>query len=283
MGAIKILIFTSPPEANVYLVNRLLQRHEVVGMVIESPPPAITLEEKQTRRARMLQRYGRWRTFNKLLLNTFRRRFTAADHARVIRERLFPGGRSVQYERSVPSITVPNINDPACARFIDELAPDLLAVCGTTVIKPEIFTRAPLGAINIHTGITPEYRSADPILWALYDQQPDKVGVTIHRVDKGIDTGAILQQESIPLYRDDNLASIQARCVEYGAELYLRALDDLARQSVRERPHKGLAGKSYLSVDFGMLQYLILQWRLRSLRRRLPPPAAAPLPLESDR
>jgi methionyl-tRNA formyltransferase len=206
-------------------------------------------------------------------LNAYRSRFTAEAHARVIRERLFPNGRAVGYERSVPSVTVPSINDPACARFIDERAPDLLAVCGTTVIKPEIFARAPLGAINIHTGITPEYRSADPILWALYNKQPDKVGVTIHFVDKGVDTGAIIRQECIPLYCDDDLASIQARCVQRGADLYLEALEEIATRSVRPFRKTAVAGKAYYSVDFGMLQHLILMWRLKSLRRHLPPSA----------
>lgn len=253
-----------------YLVNQLLLWHNIVGMVIESPPPAMTLTEKRLRRGRMLRKYGFVRTSNKLLLNWVRSRFVGATDAKTIKDRFFRDTRPVEYQRRVPSITVSNINDAETLRFIQIQAPDVIAVCGTTVIKPEIFTLAPLGAVNIHTGITPDYRGADPIFWAIYNNEPGKVGVTIHFVDRGIDTGAIIHQEHVPLYRGDSLATIYVRCVLVGAKLYLRTLDEIAAGSVRILDRSNVAGRAFYSINLGLLQYLIFLWRFKRLRRRLP-------------
>jgi methionyl-tRNA formyltransferase len=169
----------------------------------------------------------------------------------------------------VPTVVVGNVNDVACLEFIRAQGPQLLAVCGTSILKPEVFTLAPKGAINIHTGITPEYRSADPIFWALYHGEPEKVGVTIHFVDRGIDTGSIIHQETVPVYAKDSLASISARCVRRGAELYSRALSEIENGSVTTIARPGVKSRAFLSVDLGLAQYLLFRWRFKRLASRL--------------
>lgn len=271
----KVLILTSSTPSNVWLVNQILSRHEVVALVIESPPPATDVQEKRARRQRMSQKYGRLRTLNKLLYNAWRWRVLSPAEREILREEFFPGGAPVTYVREVTSITVPNINAPACIELIRRTAPEVIAVCGTSVVRPEVFRLAPSGALNIHTGITPEYRSADPIFWALYRNEPDKVGVTVHFVDQGIDTGPIIHQESVPVYSDDNLAKIAARCVRRGGALYLQALEQVERRTVRTVDRSGVQGRAFYSIDLGLIQYLRFCWRFRRLRRRLP--AAPPI------
>ena len=85
-----------------------------MGRVIESPLLALTPEEKQRRRRKLVERHGRLRALNKLLYNAYRSRFVSAADMRIFREALFTKGCAVAYERSVPTITVSNINDPAC-------------------------------------------------------------------------------------------------------------------------------------------------------------------------
>jgi methionyl-tRNA formyltransferase len=279
--AIRILILTSPTTGNVYLVNHILQRHDVVGMIIESPPAALTQAEKRLRRRSLVEKHGITRTINKLAFNWYRSRFVGANAARTIAERFFPDARPVEYQRQVPTAIVANINDSESSRFIQTHSPDLIAVCGTSVIKPEVFTLAPKGAVNIHTGITPEYRSADPIFWAIYNNEPDKVGVTIHFVDKGIDTGAIIHQESVPIYRTDSLTTIYARCIQTGARLYSQALDEIGACSVQILNRGNVSGKAYYSINLGILQYLVFLMRFRRLRRALPAEGPATAAAES--
>ena len=239
-------------------------------MVIESAPLALTSAEKRRRRAALIRRHGLLRTVNKLAYNWVRSRFLQSrgteDQAVVA---LFPD-RDVRYRRSVPTIEVPNINDAACIEFVRSLAPDMLAVCGTTVIRAAVFSLARVGTLNIHTGITPEYRSADPIFWALYEGKPDKVGVTIHLVDAGIDTGPIVRQEVVPVFRVDTLSSIYLRCIRRGAELYLGVLADAERGTLSRQAPKKAPSRAFYSIDLGIVQYLVFLWRFSRLKRRLP-------------
>jgi methionyl-tRNA formyltransferase len=267
---IKVLVLTSETAANVWLVNRLLAEFEVVGIVIERQARAVTKQEKDARRRRMIQRHGLGRTLNKLLYNWFRSRVLAASSEQAIRNEFFPGDAEVKYVGSVESVIVGNINDPACVEFIKRQDPDVLAVCGTTVIRQEVFSLAPRGAVNIHTGITPDYRSADPIFWALYCNEPEKVGVTIHFVDKGIDTGPIIQQERVPVYHGDTLAALYVRCLRRGAELFLRALSEIESSSVQTVDRSSARSRAFHSIDLGIVQFLIFQWRFRKLSARLP-------------
>jgi methionyl-tRNA formyltransferase len=168
----------------------------------------------------------------------------------------------------VPTLVVANVNDAECVAFIRDHAPDVIAVCGTSVLKPEVFTLASSGTVNVHTGITPEYRSADPIFWALYRGEPEKVGVTIHYVDRGIDTGPILHQETVPVHAEDSLASIYVRCIRRGAELYSRALEEIENGSARTVTRPGVS-RAFLSVNLGLAQYMIFRWRFWRMAARL--------------
>lgn len=266
----QIIILTSETPANVWLVNQLLARHEVSGMVIERRSLALTREEKYERRRRMVQRHGLARAFNKLFYNRVRSRFLAHSEAAMVRDHFFPAGAPVTYARQVPTLTVENINDAACIEFIRSRAPDVLAVCGTSVLRPEVFSLSPKGAVNIHTGITPEYRSADPIFWALYLGEPHKVGVSIHFIDRGIDTGPIIHQESVPVYGGDSLASIYLRCIRRGAELFSRALSEIEDGSMRTLDRTGVESRAFRSIDLGIVQYLLFRLRFRRMAIRLP-------------
>ncbi len=238
-------------------------------MAIESPPPALTGQEKLARRRRLIDRYGVFRTVNKLAWNWYRSRFLAAAEAATVREELFPDRSPPAYRRPVSTRIVPSVNDPACVDFVRSLSPDLIAVCGTGVIKPEVFTLAPLGAVNIHTGITPEYRSADPIFWALYCGEHEKVGVTIHYIDKGIDTGPILRQEHVPIEPRDSLTSIYVRCIRRGADLYLQTLKNIELGIAQVISRPGARNRAFYSIDLGIIQYGIFCWRFRRMRRKL--------------
>jgi len=266
----KVVILTSETTANVWLVNQLLAACEVAGIVIERRPLAITRSEKFQRRLEMLRRHGFLRTINKLIYNSLRWRFLGRAEAKVIREHFFPGGAPANYARSLPTLVVPTVNDPSCAAFIRAHSADVVAVCGTTVLRPEIFSLPPKGTVNIHTGITPEYRSADPIFWALYCGEPDKVGVTIHYIDRGIDTGPVIRQERVPVYADDTLVMLYTRCIRRGAELYLRALADIEAGAVRMVDRSGATSRAFRSIDLGIVEYLLFRARFRKLLLRLP-------------
>ncbi len=260
---------TSYTAANIYLVNYLTAKHNVVAKIIEKRPLALTFEEKLKRRKKMLNKYGFYKTINKLLYNKYRAYVNKKGRDEIIGQSLFSGLGNAHYEKNVPSIEVSDINEPKCVEFISLHNPDIIAVCGTTVLKPPVFELSRRGTINIHTGIIPEYRSADPIFWALYNNEPDNVGVTVHFVDKGIDTGPIIYQQRVGVTRDDKLETLYCRCIKKGAELMSQAISDIENGEVKAMRKDGVQGKAYYHMDLGIWEYLVFQRRFCKLKRTL--------------
>ena len=98
----------------------------------------------------------------------------------------------------VPSLTVADPNEPRAQAFIAELQPDLIIARCKFILKPEVFTLARHGAYALHPGICPEYRNAHGCFWALAQRDLDRVGMTLLRIDRGVDTGPVLLQATVP-------------------------------------------------------------------------------------
>jgi len=266
---VTVIILTSRTTPNIYLVNNLTARHHVIAKVIEARPGPSTAQERLNVRLGMMRKYGLARTLNKLFYNKYRSHFIHKKREALLRSRLFPGDAKVEYTADIPTLEVRDINDQSCKEFLAGHRPDMIAVCGTTVLKPEVFNLSSKGTINIHVGITPEYRSADPIFWALYNGEPDKVGVTIHFVDQGIDTGDIIFQATVELTREDDPSTLYAKCIQRGAELMSQTIEEIAGGTVKTYRKEGVEGKAYFHMDLGIVEYLIFLRRFRKLKKNL--------------
>lgn len=92
---------------------------------------------------------------------------------------------------SVPAVSVDTPNSAEARAFLELLAPDLLIARCKFILKKEIFSRAAVGTFVFHPGICPEYRNAHGCFWALVHRDLERVGMTLLRVDEGIDTGPV--------------------------------------------------------------------------------------------
>ena len=91
------------------------------------------------------------------------------------------------------------VRDPEFIEILKQLAPDIIVVAAYGQILPEGRPELPRrGCINIHASLLPAYRGAAPINWAIISGERE-TGITIMQMDEGMDTGAILLQESIPI------------------------------------------------------------------------------------
>lgn len=96
-----------------------------------------------------------------------------------------------------------SVNAPEAIAALRAVSPKVVVVNGTRIIAQKVLELVPAVFINTHAGITPKYRGAHGAYWALANRDPDQCGVTIHVVDPGIDTGAIVAQAIIaPTTRD---------------------------------------------------------------------------------
>ena len=94
----------------------------------------------------------------------------------------------------VPRVVVTNPNSDAARQFLNSVKPDILIARCKFILKPELFTLARVGAFALHPGICPEYRNAHGCFWALVNRDLDRVGMTLLKIDKGIDTGPVYLQ-----------------------------------------------------------------------------------------
>jgi methionyl-tRNA formyltransferase len=95
---------------------------------------------------------------------------------------------------SVPKVTVANPNSDAAREFLNDTQPDIVIARCKFILKPEIFSLARVGAFALHPGICPEYRNAHGCFWALVNRDLDRVGMTLLKIDRGIDTGPVYLQ-----------------------------------------------------------------------------------------
>ena len=92
-----------------------------------------------------------------------------------------------------------SINEEKSLQQIKSFAPDLLiSIAGNEIFRKRLIDLAPFGCLNLHTGFLPKYRGLIPTFWALKNNEK-KIGITVFKVDEGIDSGPILVQKSVDI------------------------------------------------------------------------------------
>ena len=121
------------------------------------------------------------------------------------------------------------------------MQPDLIAVAAFGQILPQSILELPrFGCLNVHTSLLPKYRGAAPIQWAILNDETE-TGVTIMKMDAGLDTGDILTQRATPIRADDNAETLHDRLAQIGAELARANHSGLRR---RKNPAAPAAGRT---------------------------------------
>lgn len=118
---------------------------------------------------------------------------------------------------------------------LEKLQPDLIAVAAFGQLLPKRLLDLPrYGCLNVHTSLLPKYRGASPIQSAILNGDT-QTGVTIMRMDVGLDTGDILTQVATPIQEADNAATLHDRLAELGAQLLVTTIPDYAAGRVTPR------------------------------------------------
>lgn len=131
-------------------------------------------------------------------------------------------------------------------KFIAELGglkPELIVVVAYGQILPQAILDLPkYGCVNVHTSLLPKYRGASPIQSAILHGEMES-GVTIMKMDAGLDTGPILSQRSTPILPEDNSQTLHDRLAGLGAELLAETIPDYVAGKITPQPQA--AGATY--------------------------------------
>lgn len=120
-----------------------------------------------------------------------------------------------------------DINSLEAIDMLRNIAPDfIIVVAFGQILKEEILKLPKYGCINVHASLLPKYRGAAPINWAIIDGQSE-TGITIMKMEKGLDTGDMISRESILITEEDDYVSIHDKLSLIGGKLLIRTLKDI--------------------------------------------------------
>ena len=218
-----------------HLIRRAAETFDLRGVVLQIPPP-----KPRRQRLRHLLRYADPMTLirqlrSRWLLRRYERRGQA------LQRQLFCGadGHPPEGPSGVPILTTTAINGDDVVAFLSRLQPDLVLVNGTQLLRQPVLDLLPRirhGIVNLHTGLSPYARGANCNLYMILENHPELVGVTVHRIDPGIDSGEILLSAQVPMEPDDNFETLDARSFHVGIELLLQGARRLAAGQLEPVP-----------------------------------------------
>lgn len=165
----------------------------------------------------------------------------------------------------------------AVARITSE-RPDLIIVAAYGQILPQAVLDIPrIGCINVHASILPRYRGAAPINWAIVRGET-VTGITIMKMDAGMDTGPMLHVREMPIGDDDTAETMFPKLAVLGAEALIEALGKLREGALTETPQDGEKATyaPMLKKEHGRIDWSRPAWEIRNLVRGMTPwPSAA--------
>ena len=130
----------------------------------------------------------------------------------------------------VPALTVSSPNSAEAKAFLERLQPDIAVARCKVLLRKDIYEIPRAGTFVLHPGICPEYRNAHGCFWALANRDLDRVGMTLLRVDAGVDTGPVYFHGTCTYdERRDSHIVIQQRAVVENLDAIGRTLAALAR------------------------------------------------------
>jgi len=236
---LRLVCLVSSDSSDIYFANQLAKRFNVAGIVVEEQQESVNTSRRIAKALkfmvqpriltkRIFQEIAKWKVkrygdrnneINKKFFGEEGVRLFTGDTCKII----YTEGRR-------------SINRPVYVEEIKKLKPDVIAVCGTSMLKKEILAIPPRGVINLHGGLAQEYRGVWTTHWALVNEQPEYIGATVHYVNEGVDEGNIIYQGRPGIEMDDNPATLYVKVVKLGIAMMTQAIRDIENDSVRSSP-----------------------------------------------
>jgi methionyl-tRNA formyltransferase len=168
-----------------------------------------------------------------------------------------PPVKSLAQELNIPTIQPEKLRQPEAMEQLRLWNPDLIVVAAFgQILKKDVLYLPRFGCINVHASLLPRWRGAAPINATILHGD-EETGITIMKMDVGLDTGPILSQRSIPLTREDTAGSVFARLSHLGADLLIETLPDYLTGKIQPvpQPEEGMTYAPMLKKEEGQLDF----------------------------
>ncbi len=147
-----------------------------------------------------------------------------------------PPVKELADQLQIPVIQPNRMKEPAAVESLVNWKPDVIVVAAFgQILRQNVLDLPAFGCINVHASLLPRWRGAAPIQAAILNGD-EKTGVTIMKMDAGVDTGAMLRQKAIEIDPADTAESLSARLAEVGAHLLIETLPGYLDGSIQPQP-----------------------------------------------
>lgn len=161
-----------------------------------------------------------------------------------------PSGRGLQMHetpvkqyalsQSILVLQPPKLKSPDFLESLKKLDADLYIVVAFRMLPELVWNMPPMGTVNVHGSLLPQYRGAAPINWAIMNGATE-TGVTTFKLKHEIDTGNILLRQKVAILPEDNAGTIHDKLMVAGAELLVKTVKGLAENTIEEIPQDTIA------------------------------------------
>ena len=143
-------------------------------------------------------------------------------------------------EKGLPVLQPEKLKNPQFIEELKALNADLQIVVAFRMLPEVVWNMPPMGTINVHGSLLPQYRGAAPINWAVINGETE-TGVTTFKLQHEIDTGHILLQDRIAIGDDETAGELHDKMKDVGAQLLVKTVKGLADGSLQEIPQTNVA------------------------------------------
>jgi methionyl-tRNA formyltransferase len=156
-----------------------------------------------------------------------------------------PAGRGLQLQESavkqyavaknIQVLQPEKLKNPAFLEELKALQADLQVVVAFRMLPELVWNMPPLGTINVHASLLPNYRGAAPINWAIINGEKES-GVTTFKLQHEIDTGDVLFSQTVQIREDETAGELHDELMQTGAQLLLKTVQAIVSGDVHEKP-----------------------------------------------
>lgn len=248
MPKVKILILCQDDAHHRYLISYFEQRHTVCSAVIE---------RSKSKRWGLLKK-KKYANFFWAEYHAIRRTIQGSNY---YRKRFF-GGITFNSLKS-KLIFVDDINSNAVVKEIKLQSPNIIIVMGTSILHTEVLNAANDALIiNIHGGYLPYYKGNHCFFFALFNRDYDKIGSTIHFIDKGVDTGPIICHVVPRITLKDNAESLYCKADMRAIKQLDHIIKDYEKGKIINSERQEKIGRQYYTADRKLYHEIIMLYRI---------------------
>jgi len=168
-----------------------------------------------------------------------------------------PPVKTLALELGIPVLQPEKLREPEAMQQLHAWAPDVIVVAAFgQILRQEVLDLPEFGCINVHTSLLPRWRGAAPINAAILHGD-EETGVTIMKMDAGLDTGPILAQRSVRIQQDETSGSLFETLSQLGADLLLETLPKYFNGQIAPtpQPEEGVTYAGMLKKQEGELDF----------------------------